>query len=301
MYLLIVEAIVSLAYAYAAVVNANNGGDYLNKLTEIQDQLDKISQQLDDIKDQLNDIETAIALLPAKIRGVVDDALARTAMGVAKSICQRLNDYMRPEYLEQSLSAMQQDLNDLQDQIGAIKGAKGMAGLLMTAPLMSTWLAGRVTYEKAALLYIKGHKLDSPWNQTFMIDSHSEFQEAFARMDDAETYFEDWFRPHAPYIDDLQKIIANGTNFYFQRTSRFLFPVYRIHDQFNPRLQVWSVLDWRDVNLQNAGTDYQAADAYNLFKSDEAEESAFAQVYDQIQKKRVDLFNSFMEPANFWN
>src|SRR5437879_719189 len=102
----IVAAIVALAYAYAAVVGAQNQGDYLASLELIRNLLADISRKLDEIKDQLDDIQDEIARLPIRIRGEINDALAVDALSVANSICQRLSDYMRPGLLQQSIPAM---------------------------------------------------------------------------------------------------------------------------------------------------------------------------------------------------
>ncbi|TPM32956.1 hypothetical protein [Mesorhizobium sp. B2-3-5] len=298
MFLIIVEAVISLAYAYAAVKDANNGGDFLAKLADIQAQLDKISRQLEDIKDKLDDIEIELAKLPEKMRGIMDDANARVALGIAKSICQRLNDYMRPAYLQQSLPAMLTDLNELQNQIGAVKGAKGLAGLLLTSPLLSTWLAGRVAFEKASLEYTAGHVLDSPWKQSFMLDSSDEYKEAFERIQDAKDFYTNWVDPHSPYIEEPQNIMQYGIDYYFIKTAGGR---YRLHDMFNARLQQWLVVDWYDVNLKRPGEALHAVDAFNLMKKNKAEQAAFDPVFDELQKNKASLFESFVEPAGFWD
>jgi hypothetical protein len=297
MYLVIVEAVISLAYAYAAVQNANNGGDFLAKLADIQAYLYKISMQLEDIKDKLDDIEIEIAKLPDRIRGIVDDANARVALGVSRSICERLNDYMRTAYLQQSLPAMLVDLNELQNQIGAVKGAKGLAGLFLTAPLLSTWLTGRVAFEKASLVYTAGHVLDSPWKQSFMIDSRKDFDEGFQRMQEAADFYTNWVNPHNPYVEQRQDIIPYGQDYYFQQSANGR---YRRHGTFGAVLQKYVVFDWFDVDLRHPGDDLHAVDALNLFQKNNDEQSAFDLVFNALQAQRADLFASFDEPADFW-
>lgn len=297
MYLLIIEAVVSLAYAYAAVQNANSGGDYLAQLQLIQNYLADISRKLDEIKSKLVDIELAIERLPVQIRGQIDDALARDALGISNSICQRLNDYMRPAYIKQSLPAMLMDINALQDQIWRVKAAKGIAGLFLTSPLVATWLSARITYEKASLKFTPGHVLDSPWLQSFMKDSKSEYDEGYIRLSDTMDFFTTWVRPHDPTLDARQKVIIHGTEYYFEEDPRGM---YRIHGMLNTTLQRYDIVQWTDVNMAVPGRDTQAVAAWQLELTHDRQYREFEPVYRQLQERRQKIYDSFVEPANFW-
>jgi hypothetical protein len=303
MFLAIVDAVVSLSYAYAAIVDANNGGEFLARLQVIQTYLITISRKLDEIQKTLADIEKAIAKLPVLVRDQIDDALAKDALAISNSICQRLNDYMRPAYIEQSLPAMRTDLNSLQDQIWRVKGAKGLAGVFLTSPLVAIWLSGRATFEKASLVYDANHVLDSPWGQTFMMDSRKEFEEAYLRLQEAQDFHDNWIVPHTPYIEEEQKVIQAGTEYYFERL-RGGGPgrKYRLHDFTNPVLQVKFLLqDWTDVDRKVRSPDWQAVEALNLNEQQAEEYKAFALVYDGLQNRKSDIFASFDEPVGFWN
>ncbi|MBX5227506.1 hypothetical protein HJC06_13895 [Rhizobium sp. NLR9b] len=296
----IVAAVVALAYAYAAVVSANNQGDYLASVELIRTQLAEISRKLDEIKTQLDDIQNEIRLLPLRIRGQIDDALAQDALAIANSICQRLSDYMRPSLIQQSIPAMRLDLNSLQDQIWRVKGAKGMAGLLLTSPLLATWLSGRVTLEKAALVYETGHVLDSPWTQAFMLDARKEYDEAFARLQDVEDFYNNWISPHSPRIDVRQTIVQSGTDRYFQAKRN---GEYRVHDMFSQQLQRGDPLGlyWFDIDVDSPGQFWEAAEAYKLNRTNREEYQQFSPLYYQLNTRKPEIFDTFVEPADFWS
>jgi hypothetical protein len=134
-------------------------------------------------------------------------------------------------------------------------------------------------------------------------DSKKEFDEGFARLQEAENFYNRWVHPHSPKIEETQKVISYGQDYYFEEVERPgpFEKIYQIYNRFNPTLAVRIVGNWYDVNMQTPGDNWQAVEAWNLNRKQGAEYQAFSQIFSDLQNKRTDIFASFVEPTGFWN
>jgi hypothetical protein len=311
----IIQAVIILAATWKDISQSNQNGQFWDKLADIQKSLERIEFTLQMISFNLGKIQNQIALLPAKIRGQIDDSAANLAIGVISASSQRIRRYVdSPNLIDFELDHLNNDISEIQNQIWIIKRAKGVVGLFLTSPMISTWLTAQIIYQKGMKKKNPLYVITSPWNDPFMKDTLIEFKSAYQEFEDTKVFLNDFVIPHFPqYGDEKQILRVDGKNYftkwvnetgvikYKYRLTRSSTQSPEILERFvknNAIGDYWIPINPYDTNLSSF--DRQALDAHAQFATDRNESKEFFDCVPDLLDKRDDVVNFFAEPPGIW-
>lgn len=304
----ILQAVLVLAATWQSMNESNDNQEFWKKIDEIRESLRRIELQLHNIELKLIQIQKQIALLPERVRGIVDEALARDALALSQAINQRIRDYCQPHMLDNNLGNLKFELDKLHDQIWRIKGAKGITGLFLTSPILSCWLTASVVLAKASQRL--NLPFESPWKSAFMLDSKKEFLRAFQEFDELSAYIRDFVIPHFPKYDARKWVIANEAMYYFEDPpTNILVPknlIFRVHYQASSKTEILQTYgdfskDWIEVDPSvDTPITRRALAAMAQFTTDRLETKEFSSSIAQLLDDRVKIMQFFEEPSNIW-
>jgi hypothetical protein len=191
-----IEAIVELVYVYNTM--RDSGGNYdqlLNgidrKLTEVLDKLDEVNRGIDWIIDLLCD-------LPGIIRGEVENALVKQVLGEATQRVALIQNAMDPTFIERNLDKIEFQADEMQVVLGRIKGLRGVAGVLATAPYLSAWMSAKTAVQKVRRRKDPSWPIQSPWTLSWMKQNHSMFFDLFDQIEVQDKSFQQQEIPNYP-------------------------------------------------------------------------------------------------------
>lgn len=288
------ELILAIADTYSIVKSDVGSSDQM--LNDVYDQLNDIRYKLSVVNDKIDDVLFMLKELPAIVRGEVEDALVKEALGECNALVGDIQDKMKPKLVDQYIEQIEADCRDLTVKLGGISGLRGMGGVVVSAPYLAAWLPAVVATQKARKRKDSNWVIDSPWNRTFMGKNK-------AMLDDLMQQFE-------AYDSQVPGIVAkipnhrdryNLVGVQFVPTQPFGEYLFSCPDSSdgNERLKRWNhdVVhpEWRVV------TGGPGMDAYRTMDVQRQQISMFYAAAPQVYAAKDTLAAAFIEPPGIWD
>lgn len=181
-----VLAVVSeIAYIYDVFANSGSGSSGGNPevINKLFNSLDVIKGKLDEINNNIDTLIGMMSKIPLIVRGEVEGALMRQALGEADAIVTLIQDSLRYEYIGTSINKLEGYCDNLQIKLGGIKGLRGLSGAIITAPYVGAWLSATVAVEKVKKQQDASYKINSPWTRGFMKEMDSLMSDFIAQAE----------------------------------------------------------------------------------------------------------------------
>ena len=287
--------IAALATIYSAIDQSANMDSMLSNMNT---KLDGIRTSLNQVNAQLADIINLLNQLPEVIKGIVDNSAIQTSLGEADQIIALMQRRMRPEYINQYIDRLESDVDNLQIKMGGPLRLGGLSASIATAPYFSTWLAGATAVQKARKRINPNWVIDSPWNQPFMKEQHTNFRGLFALIEDTDRIYTNETIPKMPPHQKTLEV-KNGALVPTGIMGGIGYTIKCPGLDGGERLAYTDGLSTIDVKA----TDAQHAEAREAWKkslSNRKEILAFYDIAPSLYQKKHELLSVFTEPVNVW-
>ncbi|GAB3468241.1 hypothetical protein GCM10027321_36480 [Massilia terrae] len=298
----IIAGAVALANAYSMISGAAGSGNEA-QFRAIQQALDDIRRAIDQVNNSLIRIMEMLSDLPLRIRGIVDESLFKTTMGYAQAYAGDVSDFSKDAVVDEHQDELAQALILLNGALGGIKGVKGLTGVFLTGPLLSTWLCGAVALERSKMRAKPGNVPLSPWTRTNILTAKDDFEKFSFDVHDLDPHYRTETIPKFPKHGPLlaRVVEPDGTLFLRNRGAQEIGDKrdYKLqcpngHDV--ERLQQRDVFgNWIDV------TDPLSRELTERIQLRRVEILSFFDFYPQFTAVEAKMANAFIEPPNIWS
>jgi Skp family chaperone for outer membrane proteins len=316
----IIGAIISLSYAYAAVKNA--GSNYNDSFAAIQDGLHEIQHKLDEIDNKLNSILIFLSQLPEQIQGAIDEGNFKQTLGEARGWARQTKDFSRQDKVHQHEKELSDSLQNLDALLASLKGIKGLAAVMLAAPLIGAWLVGSIALEKSRAKTDPQYTPYSPWEKSLMTETEQDIHTFYDEAFNLNIHFEKVVIPAFPKHAAMLQIASglNGEKVLEKRPPIPGFPgggdlITRFGDLkitcpyddiYGERLMVYvrdnsGIIPDPVAGKWVADRSSDGALAFQSYLKQREEMSTFFVAYTDLLSKQQEIYEPFIEPPGIWS
>jgi hypothetical protein len=285
-----IELVIYLADAYSII--KSDMSDSTQMMSDINSKLDQVLSTLSQVNAKMDQLIGLLQQLPLVIRGEVEMALVRQALGRADAVVRDMQDKLKPGLVDQYATVLEERAYDLTVELGGITGLRGASGVIVTAPYMSIWLAATVAAQKALKRADPNWKINSPWNRNFLKFTADVFSGLFPQAVQQDvTYATQIVPAMPPHRDNLAleggALVKSDAGDYLLSCPTGL--------KGEKLLQGYQFAGYTEV------TSGPAWNAYQTLLATREEIRSFYTIIPDLYKARDTLLNVFVEPEHIWD
>jgi hypothetical protein len=319
----VLQGILTLATAYNLVQGpSTNIGPYLQN---ISNSLNQISGTLVRIQSQLDTIIWELRRLEQTILSGINDQEIKVRLAEAQYAAFELAQYDNETKLKQNIDRVGTALYELGRSINVIGALRGLDSMMVTAPLLSTWMNAKMMYERGRKQLDSSYVINSPWSHAFFKNVKVIYESTFEKIKLLDSEYQ---RSVIPSLVWSGYIIeeSNGRFFHRYRDGSLSSKPPPVGEQplfpstgdlalscpvtrNNRVIQTSHLLKftreppvfgtWKQVITPSNDRERRALAATATFVAQQAGVAAFYEVMPAIYKEKQTVLNAFVAPSGW--